>query len=107
MKNIERIQFERTGGFAGIRFAADFKPDDLPDEQSKELFELLDDLDFDDLPTNMLDDGAIADNFTYSITVETKRETHTVVTGDSSAPEKLQELLQLLNRIARSQMRKH
>ena len=107
MKNIERIQFERTGGFAGIRFAADFKPDDLPEEQSKELFDLLDELDFDELPSQLLDDGAMADGFTYSITVETKRETHTVVTGGSSAPEKMQELLQLLNRIARNQMRKH
>jgi len=103
---VERIQFERTGGFAGIRFAADFKPDDLPDEQSRELFDLLDDLDFDELPEKMLDDGTVADGFTYSITVETKKRIHTVITGESPAPEKMQELLQLLNRIARNQMRK-
>jgi len=103
---VERIQFERTGGFAGIRFAADFKPDDLPDEQSRELFDLLDDLDFDELPEQMMGEGAVADGFTYSITVETGKRSHTVVTGESSAPEKMQELLQLLNRIARNQMRK-
>ena len=103
---VERIQFERTGGFAGIRFAADFKPDELPREQSKELFDLLDDLDFDELPENMYGESLIPDSFTYSITVETTRKTHTVVTGDASAPEKMQELLQLLNRIARNQMRK-
>jgi len=102
---VERVQFERTGGFAGIRFAADFKPDELPHDQSKELFDLLDDLDFDDLPEQMIEDG-VADGFTYSITVKTNKKTHTVVTGDSSAPEKMQELLQLLNRIARNQMRK-
>lgn len=102
---VERIQFERTGGFAGIRFAADFKPEDLPDEQSKELFDLLDDLDFDELPEQMMDENT-PDSFTYSITVKTKRKSHTVVTGDASAPEKMQELLQLLNRIARNQMRK-
>lgn len=103
---VERIQFERTGGFAGIRFAADFKPDDLPDEQSKELFDLLDDLDFDELPEEMPGDGTVADGFTYSITVKTRRRSHTVVTGDTSAPEKMQDLLQLLTRIARNQMRK-
>lgn len=103
---VERIQFERTGGFAGIRFAADFKPDDLPDEQSKELFDLLDDLDFDELPEEMLGDGTVADGFTYSITVKTRKRSHTVVTGDTSAPEKMQDLLQLLTRIARNQMRK-
>lgn len=102
---VERIQYERTGGFAGIRFAADFKPEDLPHDQSKELFDLLDDLDFDELPEKMLDD-AVADGFTYSITVETNKKSHTVVTGDTSAPEKMQELLQLLTRIARNQMRK-
>ena len=102
---VERIQFERTGGFAGIRFAADFKPDDLPKDQSKELFDLLDDLDFDDLPEKMLDDN-VPDGFTYSITVESDKRSHTVITGDASAPEKMQDLLQLLNRIARNQMRK-
>ena len=103
---VERIQFERTGGFAGIRFAADFKPDDLPDEQSKELFDLLDDLDFDKLPEEMLGDATVADGFTYSITVKTRKRSHTVVTGETSAPEKMQDLLQLLTRIARNQMRK-
>lgn len=102
---VERIQFERTGGFAGIRFAADFKPDDLPQEQSKELFNLLDDLDFDELPERLINDE-VADGFTYSITIETGTKAHTVVTGDSSATERMQELLQLLTRIARNQMRK-
>ena len=102
---VERIQFERTGGFAGIRFAADFEPKDLPQEQSKELFDLLDELDFDEMPEQMLEDN-VTDGFTYSITIETSKETHTVVTGDASAPEKMQELLQLLTRIARTQMRK-
>jgi hypothetical protein len=34
--------------------------------------------------------------------VETNKWEHTVVTGESSAPEKMQELLQLLNRLART-----
>ncbi|MFT3894891.1 MAG: hypothetical protein QM730_24945 [Anaerolineales bacterium] len=103
---VERVQFERTGGFAGIRFAADFKPEELPHDQSKELFELLDDLDFDELPEEMMGEGAVPDSFSYTVTVETTKWKHTVTTGDTSAPEKMQELLQLLNRIARNQMRK-
>jgi emfourin len=47
----------------------------------------------------------MADQFTYTITVETKKREHTVTTGDISAPEKLQELLQLLDRLARKQKR--
>ena len=97
---VERIKFERTGGFAGMRIARDLKLDDLPDEQAKSLVELLDDLDFNELPEQMTEESG-ADQFTYVITVETKKWEHTVVTGDTSAPEKMQELLQLLNRLAR------
>lgn len=102
---VERIKFERTGGFAGMRMATDVQLDDLPDEQAKSIVDLLDDMDFSKLPKQMLDESG-PDQFTYTITVETKKWEHTVVTGDVSAPEKMQELLQLLNRIARTR-RKH
>ena len=102
---VERIKFERTGGFAGMRIAADLKLDDLPDEQAHTISELLDDLDFRELPASLVKEEGMADQFTYTITVETKKWEHTVITGDVSAPEKLQELLQLLNRLARTQKR--
>jgi hypothetical protein len=102
---VERIKFERTGGFAGMRIATDLKLDDLPDEQARTLSELLDDLDFEELPEQMINRDPMTDQFTYKITVQTKEGEHTVVTGDSSAPEKMQELLQLLNRLARKQKR--
>ena len=99
----ERIKFERTGGFAGMRIATDLKLDDLPDEQAHTISELLDDLDFRELPASLVKEEGMPDQFTYTITVETKKWEHTVTTGDVSAPEKLQELLQLLNRLARTQ----
>ena len=99
---VERIKFERTGGFAGMRIATDLKLEDLPDEYASHITELLDDLDFGELPAEMID-GSESDQFTYVITVETKKWEHTVTTGDSSASEKMQELLQLLNRLARTQ----
>jgi len=102
---VERIKFERTGGFAGMRIATDLKLEDLPEEQAETLVELLDDMDFSELPEQMLDESG-PDQFTYTITVETQKWAHTVVTGESSAPEKMQELLQLLNRLARTR-RKH
>jgi hypothetical protein len=98
---VERIKFERTGGFAGMRIATDVKLEDLPEEQAETIMELLDDLDFEELPEQMLGESG-PDQFTYKITVETDKGEHTVVTGDSSAPEKMQELLQLLNRLART-----
>lgn len=101
---VERIKFERTGGFAGMRIATEVKLDDLPDEQANSIRELLDDMDFAKLPEQLLDEAG-SDQFTYTITVKTKKWEHTVITGDASAPEKMQELLQLLNRLARTRRR--
>lgn len=104
---VERIRFERTGGFAGFRLAADFELGDLPEEQVHTLTDLLDDLDFAELPENLSKESSASDEFTYTITVESEEWKHTVVTGDSSADEKMQELLQLLNRLLRTKMKKH
>lgn len=104
--HVERIKFERTGGFAGMRLAADIEPDKLSEEQNQALLNVLDALDFPELPEQMLGDSPIPDEFTYTITVEAEDWQHTVVTGDASAPEKMQELLQMLDRIARKRLRK-
>jgi hypothetical protein len=97
---VQRIKYERTGGFAGMRIATDFKLKDLPDDQVRALLDLLDDMDFTELPENLTDDDK-PDQFTYKITVKTKKREHTVITGDASAPEKMQELFKMLDRIAR------
>lgn len=102
---VERIKYERTGGFAGIRIETDLKLEDLSDDQARTISELLDDLDFKELPPSLVKEEGMADQFTYTITVETKKWEHTVITGDTSASEKMQELLQLLNRLARTQKR--
>jgi len=102
---VQRIKYERTGGFTGMRIAADIEPDDLPEDQARTLLDLLDDMDFNELPEHLMNASG-ADQFTYTVTVETKKWEHTVITGDSSAPEKLQELLELLNRVARKKMMK-
>lgn len=99
---VKRIKFERSGGFAGMTIATDLKMDDLADEQAQTLLDLLDDLDFRELPERMTGTESMPDQFTYVITVETNKWEHTVVTGDVSAPEQMQELLQLLNRLART-----
>jgi hypothetical protein len=104
--NVERIKFEQTGGFTGMRIAADFELGDLSEEDAHTLTELLDDVDFDELPENLMSGPSMPDQFNYTITVEGKLKKHTVTTGDASAPEKLQELLQLLTRIARKQAKK-
>jgi len=103
--DIKRIKFERTGGFAGIRFAADFELDDLPKDQAHQILELLDEMDFDELPEKILGKQQIADGFNYSITVITEKRQKTVMTSDTAAPKKMEPLLELLTKIARQQAR--
>lgn len=98
---VQRIKYERTGGFTGMRFHADFTPDDLPEEQSRPLLDLLDQMDFDGLPEDLTGSSPMPDQFTYTITVITTQGERTMVLGDSSAPEELQELMRMLDRIAR------
>jgi hypothetical protein len=101
MMEVQQIKYERTGGFAGMRLSADIEPDKFPDEQIRPLLDLLDDMDFDELPEQLMGESSMSDQFTYQITVKTNKWEHTVVTGDASAPDKLQELLRLLDRIAK------
>jgi hypothetical protein len=104
--DVKRIKFERTGGFAGIRVAADIDLDDLPREQADQLRELLHEVNFDELPEKLMKGNQVPDGFTYSITVESEKVEHTVLTSDTSAPAKMQPLLELLYQIARQQARK-
>ena len=99
--HVQRIQYERTGGFAGMRFHADFEPGDLPEEQSRALLDLLDELDFDELPEDLTAGASHPDQFIYTITVKTHKGERTVVVGDSSASDEMRELLRMLDRIAR------
>jgi emfourin len=98
---VQRIKYERTGGFAGMRFQADFEPGELPEEQSRPLLDLLDKMDFDALPEDFTGNPAHPDQFTYTITVKTPKGERTFVVGDASAPDEIRELLRMLDRIAR------
>ncbi len=99
--DVQRIKYERTGGFTGMRFHADFKPDELPEDQSRPLLDLLDKMDFDRLPDDIASSSTMPDQFTYTITVITTQGERTMVLGDTSAPDEMQQLMRMLDRIAR------
>ena len=101
--DIKCIKFERTGGFAGIRIASDIELDDLPKDQAEQILELLDDLDFDELPQHIKGNSNVADGFNYSITVESDKREYTVTVDESAIPKKMDPLLDLLTKIARQQ----
>jgi len=101
------INFERTGGFANLRFTGNFDLDKLPGEIANPLKTLIEQVDFPSLPENVPGSAAIPDQFNYRITVTTSSWQHTVITGDRSAPVALRLLLQKLTELARSQAGKN
>lgn len=103
---IERIKFERTGGFAGIRLAADVEMDELPEEQKQELIELLHEVDFDELPGIRNGHTPIPDEFIYTITVESKKQEFKVLSGESALYGDISPLIEKLEGIAKRQMRR-
>lgn len=103
---VEKIKYERTGGFAGIRLAADIKVNDLPEEQKKEILDLLDEMDFEELPAKLAGKMPLPDEFVYSIVVESDKREYKVLAGESALPGDMQPLIEILEGIAKRQMRK-
>ena len=103
---IEQIKFERTGGFAGIRLAADIELNKLPEDQKKEILNLLDEMDFEDIPEKLSGKMPIPDEFVYSIVVESEKREYKVLSGESALPQEMQPLIEILEGIAKRQMRK-
>jgi len=104
---IEKIIFERTGGFAGIRLAAEIDMDTLPEDQKHEVIELLDEMDFDELPEKLSGKKPVPDEFVYSITVKSNKRDYTILTGESSIPENMHPLIEILEQIAKRNARKN
>lgn len=103
--HVEKIKFERTGGFAGIRIAADIEVNELPEDQKREILDLLDELDFDELPEKLSGKMSVPDEFVYSIMVEADNREYKALAGESALPEDMKPLLEILERIAKRQMR--
>jgi hypothetical protein len=97
-----QIQFERSGGFAGMTVAATIDTDQLPAQEADELRALIDAAGFFNLPAKPAIASVGADQFQYTISVKAEGRQHTIQTGDASASEALQRLLRRLTALARS-----
>jgi hypothetical protein len=98
-----RINFERTGGFLGMRLAVELMTDSLSPEEAEELELLVEKARFFDLPAILTSQTGGADHFQYRLTVERGDQFHTVVTSESATPEDLQPLIERLTNAARAQ----
>jgi hypothetical protein len=97
-----RIEYERTGGFAGIRLATTIDTATLPADQAGALHSAIEDARFFDLPARLPSPPQMADQFNYHVTIQDGRKRHTVDVGEGSASPSLQSLLQQLTVLARS-----
>jgi hypothetical protein len=97
------IQFERSGGFMGMRVRTSVDTHELPDELAEQFRQALYEADFFQLPDELRANPPGADTFRYRLTVDDGDRTHTVEMEETAAPEPLQPLLRNLTLIARRQ----
>lgn len=97
-----KIHFERTGGFAGMRLSTTVDSEELPKPDAEKLEDAVRNTAFFDLPDHLQQGGPGADRFNYHITVEQEGRSHSVIAPESALDDTLRELVQFLERLARS-----
>lgn len=95
-----RINFERTGGFAGMQITKLVDTANLTGDEANQLRLLVDTANFFSLPAT-INSNTQADRFQYQITVEDNGQKHTVVVSEQAAPGTLKPLLEWLMAAAR------
>ena len=95
-----RIEFERSGGFAGMRLRATVQTTALPAEEAREIEALVLAADFFNLPRVLSAPRPGADMFCYEVSVADGERRHAVRADDAAVPPSLQPLLRRLTRMA-------
>lgn len=97
-----KIEFERTGGFAGMQIAATIDTNALSPKDAQNLREMVDAADFFHLPATIRSQSGGADSFQYRVTIEDEGRKHTVEAGEGGASAELRSLLRRLTVLARA-----
>ena len=96
-----KIEFERTGGIAGLRLTATVHADALAPEEARKLQAMVEEARFFELPSTLSHVQPGADRFQYTVTVEIQGRRHTVEIAEGAAPPRLRPLLDRLTAKAR------
>jgi hypothetical protein len=96
------IDFERSGGFAGMTIKTTVDTDTLPSDEAKELGQLVSAANFFTLPRSINGGGSGADEFHYKLTVQVDELKRTVEATDSTMPDSLRPLVDRLMSMARA-----
>lgn len=94
-----KIMFERSGGIVGQDINLDLDLDTLPASEALNLIHLVQRANFFKLPEDLVATST-PDEFVYDLTVESGSARHCVRTSDTSAPESLRPLLNVLSTLA-------
>ncbi|MCL4530132.1 MAG: hypothetical protein M1282_12040 [Chloroflexi bacterium] len=97
-----RIEFVRSGGFAGISLTARVDSEKLAPDEKAALEKKISDASFFDLPGQIKPTPPGADMFEYSLTISSPPRTHTVIVSETVVPDKLRPLLDHLTDLART-----
>ena len=82
------ITFERSGGTTGKDLHLDLDLNTLPEDESQHLLKLISDSDFFNIPEHPTEQFT-ADEFQYTIAVNSGQANHAVHTSDSTMPKSL------------------
>lgn len=91
-----KIDFVRSGGFAGLRLARSFDTAQLPDAQAKKIQGLVEAAAFFEVPEPEQAQAVIQDSIQYRLTVSSGARTREIEATDSTMPEQLRPLVNYL-----------
>jgi hypothetical protein len=97
-----RIEFERTGGFAGMKLSTSVELDELSPHDQEMLESAVESANFSQLPRRMISAAPGADRFQYHLVVEQEGERHEVDVGEAVIPDTLRPLIDHLSTLART-----
>ena len=98
-----KIEFVRSGGFAGIRIRLAIDLGELPGPERSALEELVRETGFFEAPCECL--SPHPDAFQYDVAIESEGRRHRVRTDDRGAPDSLRPLIERLVQLARERAR--
>jgi len=96
-----RIEFVRSGGFAGIRLARTLDTDSLPPDQADKLEHLVQEAGFFELPDIPQPNRVVPDSIMYQITVTAATQTRVFAVTENTMPAQLRPLLDYLTSLAK------
>ena len=91
-----RISIERSGGFAGIRMKTAVEEEDLSLDEAQKLHQMVEEVDFFNLPEKIISQSPQPDRFQYELRLEKSGRQYKVTVSEEALPEKLIPLIKWL-----------